>query len=63
MTYWMGGFKGEREREKEREQPILREDNLHWLDERISEENRGAKGNGDEGPSLKGKGIGGFIHF
>ena len=50
MTYWMRGFR--------REQPVLREDDLHWLDEGISqsEEDRGARYGGGEGPSQRGKG-------
>ena len=43
-TYWMRGFKRE---------PVLHEDDLHWLDEVISqsEEDRRAKDGGDEGPN------------
>jgi len=37
----------------------LREDDLHWLDEGISrsEKDRGARDDGDEGPSQRGNGI------
>jgi len=43
---------------QERE-PVLREDDLHWLDEGISqgEEDKGARDGGDEGPSQRGMGI------
>jgi len=41
------------------ERPILHEDDLHWLDEGTSqsEEDRGARDNGDEGLSQRDKGI------
>jgi len=44
---------------QEREQSVLREDDLHWLDEGISqsEVNRSARDGGDEGPNQRGKGI------
>jgi len=44
---------------QEREQLVLREDDIHWLDEGISqsEKDRGDRDGGDEGPSQKGKGI------
>jgi len=42
-----------------RREPVLREDDLHWLDEGISqsEEDRGARYDGDEGPNQRGKDI------
>ena len=44
---------------QEREQLVLREDDLHWLDEGTSQskEDKGARDGGDEDPSKKGKGI------
>jgi len=44
---------------QEKEQSVLREDDLHWLDERISqsEKDKGARDGGDERPSQRGKGI------
>ena len=44
---------------QEREQPILRENDLHWLDEETNQikEDRGARHDGDEGPSQRSKGI------
>jgi len=43
----------------------LREANLHWLDEGISQskENRGAKDDGDEDLAKGVRVLGGFIHF